>query len=75
LGRPPKYDVLIAAAATLVADEHGIDDKQNPFIDKILARLAEMLAGTDVPLPDQSTIRRSPVIKRIYEELAKGKRR
>jgi hypothetical protein len=76
LGRPPKYDVLIAAAAALVADGiDGIDDTKNQFVDKILARLAEMLAGTEVPLPDQSTIRRSPVIKRIYEERAKGKRR
>ena len=76
VGRPPKYDVLIAAAAALVANEpDGIDDRKNPFIEKIMSRLAEMLAGTDVELPDQSTIRRSPVVTRIYEELAKGKRR
>jgi hypothetical protein len=75
LGRRPKYDVVIAAAMTLVADEHGIDDTQNQFIDKIQTRLSEMLAGTELPLPDQSTIRRTPVFKRIYEERAKGKPR
>jgi hypothetical protein len=72
VGCPPRYDVVIAAAAVLVAHEHGIDDRKNQFVDKILSRLVEM--GV-TPLPDQSTVRRSPVVKRIYEELAKGKPR
>jgi hypothetical protein len=72
VGRPPTYDVVIAAAAALVADELGIDGRKNQFIDKVMSRLAEM--GVE-PLPDQSTVRRSPVIKRIYEELAKNKPR